>query len=85
MERVTPPVNRAHPAHASADLPREVEALMRQWPRDMQQSFLTLARYLTSVLPPPGATASRTAGDLTGVLRALTAARPDDQAQQTGT
>jgi hypothetical protein len=41
------------PACDSVNVLRELEALLPQWPSDLQQSFLQIARYLTGIAVLP--------------------------------
>jgi hypothetical protein len=41
------------PPFDSVDVLRELEALLPQWPSDLQRSFLQIARYLTGIAAAP--------------------------------
>jgi len=41
------------PALDSVDVLRELEGLLPQWPSDLQQSFLQIARYLMDIAALP--------------------------------
>jgi hypothetical protein len=41
------------PACDSVDVLHELEALLPQWPGDLQRSFLQIARYLTGIAALP--------------------------------
>jgi hypothetical protein len=41
------------PALDSIGVLRELEALLPQWPSDLQQSFLQIAKYLTGIVVSP--------------------------------
>ena len=46
-------VPQLQPALDHLDVLRELEGLLPQWPSDLQQSFLQIAKYLTGIVVPP--------------------------------
>ena len=46
-------VPQPQPALDNIDVLRELEGLLPQWPSDLQQSFLQIAKYLTGIMVPP--------------------------------
>jgi hypothetical protein len=46
-------VPQPQPALDSINVLRELEGLLPQWPSDLQQSFLQIARYLTGIAALP--------------------------------
>jgi hypothetical protein len=46
-------VPQPQPALDSIDVLRELEGLLPQWPSDLQQSFLQIAKYLTGIMVSP--------------------------------